>query len=89
MLQTEAIDPATLELIKSLQGKSYLDGFYLVGGTAIALYLGHRQSIDYDLFCEKPFAKNYVYSRLNKVPFRKIEYLRMWTKFILLFMKLN
>ena len=24
--------------------------FYLVGGTAIALYLGHRRSIDYDLF---------------------------------------
>ena len=47
--------------------------FYLVGGTAIALYLGHRQSIDFDLFCGKPFAKNYVYSRLNKVPFRKIK----------------
>ena len=57
----------------------YLKGFnrkfYLVGGTAIALYLGHRQSIDYDLFCEKPFAKSYVYSRLNKVPFRKIKLL--------------
>jgi len=25
-------------------------GFYLVGGTAIALQLGHRQSIDFDLF---------------------------------------
>jgi hypothetical protein len=24
--------------------------FYLVGGTAIALYLGHRRSIDFDLF---------------------------------------
>ncbi len=24
--------------------------FYLVGGTAIALHLGHRQSIDFDLF---------------------------------------
>ena len=24
--------------------------YYLVGGTAIALYLGHRRSIDYDLF---------------------------------------
>ena len=24
--------------------------FYLVGGTAIALYLGHRKSIDFDLF---------------------------------------
>lgn len=24
--------------------------FYLVGGTAIALYLGHRQSVDFDMF---------------------------------------
>ncbi|MBI4648970.1 MAG: nucleotidyl transferase AbiEii/AbiGii toxin family protein [Bacteroidia bacterium] len=28
--------------------------YYLVGGTAIALYLGHRRSIDFDLFtCRK------------------------------------
>ena len=31
--------------------------FYLVGGTAIALYLGHRRSIDFDLF--KPSAINH------------------------------
>lgn len=31
----------------------YLD-FGLVGGTAIALYLGHRRSIDFDLFSLKP-----------------------------------
>ena len=24
--------------------------YYLVGGTAIALHIGHRQSIDFDLF---------------------------------------
>lgn len=27
--------------------------FYLVGGTAIALHLGHRRSIDFDLFTSK------------------------------------
>lgn len=27
--------------------------FYLVGGTAIALYLGHRGSVDFDLFTHK------------------------------------
>ena len=30
--------------------KKYSGKYYLVGGTAIALYLGHRVSIDYDLF---------------------------------------
>jgi hypothetical protein len=55
--------------------KDFNRKFYLVGGTAIALYLGHRHSIDYDLFCEKPFTKSYIYSRLNKIPFRKIKLL--------------
>jgi len=55
--------------------KTFSQKFYLVGGTAIALYLGHRQSIDYDLFCEKPFAKSYIYNRLNKIPFKKIKLL--------------
>lgn len=29
--------------------------FYLAGGTAIALQIGHRRSIDFDLFTDKPF----------------------------------
>lgn len=28
-------------------------GIYLAGGTALALQLGHRQSVDLDFFCEK------------------------------------
>lgn len=31
--------------------------YYLVGGTAIALYIGHRRSIDFDLF--KPSTINH------------------------------
>ena len=38
--------------------------YYLVGGTAIALYLGHRRSIDFDLF--KPSAINHK-RNLDKV----------------------
>jgi tRNA nucleotidyltransferase/poly(A) polymerase len=30
--------------------KEFSQDYYLVGGTAIALYLGHRRSIDFDLF---------------------------------------
>src|SRR5437588_10408863 len=29
-------------------------GFYLAGGTAVALQLGHRRSIDFDWFSRKP-----------------------------------
>jgi hypothetical protein len=50
MLFTEAIDGRLLELLKQLQSKEYLKGFHLVGGTALALYFGHRKSVDLDLF---------------------------------------
>jgi len=44
-----------IEVLKSKQQKifSYLlkfPEFYLVGGTALALQIGHRMSIDFDLF---------------------------------------
>jgi hypothetical protein len=55
MLQTQTVDPSTLELIRSLQSRDYLKGFNLVGGTALALYLGHRKSIDIDLFSNFDF----------------------------------
>ncbi len=35
--------------------KSFSSDFYLVGGTAIALHLGHRRSIDFDLFINNSF----------------------------------
>ena len=35
--------------------KTFSKDFGLVGGTAIALYIGHRQSIDFDLFSLKMF----------------------------------
>lgn len=34
---------------------TFSSDFYLVGGTAIALYLGHRRSIDFDLFTDNTF----------------------------------
>ena len=55
MLHTEAVEASTLELIKPLQSKPYLKGFYLVGGTALALHMGHRRSIDINLFSNFDF----------------------------------
>ena len=34
---------------------SFSSDFYLVGGTAIALHLGHRRSVDFDLFADSTF----------------------------------
>lgn len=50
MLHTQTLTPQTLELIQALQEEHLLQGFHLVGGTALALQIGHRISIDIDLF---------------------------------------
>jgi len=55
MLHKEAIDQSTLELLKGLQQKKYLNGFFLAGGTALALLYGHRKSVDIDLFSDFSF----------------------------------
>lgn len=41
-------------------------GFVLYGGTAIALRLGHRASIDFDFFCESPLDRTAL---LETMPF--------------------
>jgi hypothetical protein len=44
--------------------------YYLVGGTAIALHLGHRESIDFDLFKEKDIRKKDVYTKLKNIDYK-------------------
>ena len=50
MLYLETIEPKTLELLRRLQSLSIFEHSRLVGGTALALQLGHRKSVDLDLF---------------------------------------
>ena len=55
MLYRETVEPRLLELIQQLCQQPELDEFLLVGGTALSLQLGHRQSIDIDLFSAEAF----------------------------------
>lgn len=57
----------TFELIQELQSLDFLKEFYLVGGTALALKLGHRNSIDIDLFTQKEFEDNELIENLLDV----------------------
>lgn len=50
MLHYETIGSTTLELLKKLQRIKEFSKLRLVGGTSLALQLGHRKSIDLDLF---------------------------------------
>ena len=66
MLQTRTVEPGTLELLKVLMSINQIDQFYLVGGTALALQLGHRFSVDLDLFTPQPFDKTGLLDMLNE-----------------------
>jgi len=50
MLQTNTLEKSTLDLLKKLQKLPLLNELRLVGGTALALQIGHRRSIDLDFF---------------------------------------
>jgi hypothetical protein len=45
--------------------------FYLVGGTAIALHIGHRHSIDFDLFTIKKLNKSRIKQKVYELPYTK------------------
>ena len=50
MLQTQTVVPDLLELLKKLMDEKIFSSFNLVGGTSLALQMGHRNSVDIDLF---------------------------------------
>lgn len=49
-MHEETLAPKAKELLNALKKADFLEPFYLAGGTALALELGHRQSIDLDWF---------------------------------------
>lgn len=65
MLQTQTVESRTFSLLKELMAVPELGGFLLVGGTALSLLYGHRQSIDIDLFSEHPFDYDLVAGTLQ------------------------
>lgn len=50
MLHYKTVDDFTLELLKKLQSLRIFSQMRLMGGTSLALQIGHRKSIDIDLF---------------------------------------
>jgi hypothetical protein len=66
MLQTQTVTAETLALTKRLMADPNLADFILVGGTALALTIGHRQSIDIDLFTDRSFDAPAIASILEK-----------------------
>lgn len=55
MLHKNTVEKKTFELLTRLMLDENLKRFNLAGGTALALYLGHRISVDLDLFTPNDF----------------------------------
>jgi hypothetical protein len=65
MLHKETIESSSLELLRKLQSAELLSDFNLAGGTSLSLQIGHRISIDLDLFIQKDFDTNEVLEYLE------------------------
>ncbi len=50
----EIMPPEQGRLLRSLGPLADRLGYYMAGGTAVGLHLGHRRSLDFDWFAERP-----------------------------------
>lgn len=50
------------------------ENFVLYGGTALALHLGHRTSVDFDFFAHEPFLPGDLQSHLNWLDIGQIDH---------------
>lgn len=56
----ETLSPQAFQLLKRICQDDTFQNFHLVGGTALALQLGHRKSKDVDFFSPVGFEANLV-----------------------------
>lgn len=75
MLHKETVTTTTLELLKELMLDEKLNGFFLAGGTALSLLIGHRISIDIDLFSQFPFDENALSTHLESYERFQLNYI--------------
>lgn len=60
------IDQTRQSVLKQILESDPAPDSYLAGGTALALLLGHRESIDFDWFTPTPFASEQIESSLSQ-----------------------
>ena len=65
-MHEETLYLKTKNTLEKIQKEEMLKDFYLAGGTALALQLGHRKSIDLDFFSQKYPSQEQLIQALNK-----------------------
>jgi hypothetical protein len=66
-MHIETIDERTKRVLDKIKKSAMAESFYLAGGTALAVYLGHRTSIDLDFFSKKNFSTAELKNQLSKI----------------------
>jgi len=66
-MRTDILDPQQESALALLKGNSEIGKFYLAGGTALALHLGHRYSEDFDFFTDQEFEVETLLSNLQQI----------------------
>ncbi|MEQ1897763.1 MAG: nucleotidyl transferase AbiEii/AbiGii toxin family protein [Vicinamibacterales bacterium] len=69
----EVLPTGWREAAVDLAAAGVLDGFSLAGGTALALHLGHRRSVDLDLFSQRTFDPGAVLTKLAGLPSLRVD----------------
>lgn len=65
MLHKETVTDETFSLIVKIMSDKMFDNFFLVGGTNLALNIGHRKSVDIDLFTTQDFDSTLLKTHLQ------------------------
>lgn len=66
MLQRKSVKEELLELLDKIMDEEIFQPFVLVGGTALALQIGHRKSIDIDLFGQCTIDEAHFLEKLSR-----------------------
>ncbi|BDQ02948.1 nucleotidyl transferase AbiEii/AbiGii toxin family protein [Ignavibacterium sp.] len=83
IFKKEVLSKDQLKLLPII--RKFKRSFYLAGGTAIALYAGHRKSVDFDLFTNRSLDKKYLDNRLKQLGIKyklAFQTKQEWTIFI-------
>jgi len=67
MLRRETVETKLMDVLDVLMENKELKNLRLVGGTALALQLGHRNSVDIDLFGNHKHASDYLDLIISKI----------------------
>jgi len=66
-MHEEILAQPTANLFRKLSSYPWISEFYLAGGTALALHLGHRMSVDLDFFSTAMFDESVLIEKLLPV----------------------